>query len=636
MAVLGKRLLLALVLSTMPTLLSAQVGAEPAKETLRAKYPAEWPAGPAKDSVPEWAAPGRIHFARWDGGRIETAKAMLSGWPGFNPPDPDRLFAMTNWYDTRTISLLRQAGINMVWVTFSNGFSIQTEQAHQEQVRRYIEACHRQGIHVMAYESIANMFWEDMFERVPESRDWLQIGGDGKPVPYGAGDYTKMGRVTRYMANLGNPAWVKYLEKRVDLAIDAGADGVIYDNNFSNHLVDVYQDIYRHGSARKKDFLLMGNFHQDTYVLNHLVNSMTTEDGVEPGLYDAAHVQQGRIAQEKSSLVSVQGGWLVNNIGLFRIHNALSDGWKPAMIEDGGRETGVRETTPMSPARQQLALAEAMSFSIGMELFVEGAFAQGLNDNDPKIMVIWNAIGEYNRFFAEHDQFYAGTRSLSPVAVVLDDRSESVPLLNGLAGRGVLFDVVYERDLSPERLAPYHAVALLTAQTVHENALSALKSFVEAGGRLFAAGDVAAYDETECKRPRPVWFGQKEGKGECIYYDRIPSLDELAKTLLQAGGAGPVQVEAPSGVCYNLVQEPKNGRTIVHLLNYTPKPADGIKVVLSKKYRNMWLISPDMPEKVQLVSPSGSPAEIKLPAVRVYSLLVLESTRPTPKREVGN
>jgi hypothetical protein len=179
-------------------------------------------------------------------------------------------------------------------------------------------------------------------------------------------------------------------------------------------------------------------------------------------------------------------------------------------------------------------------------------------------------------------------------------------------------------------------VALLTAQTVHENALSALKSFVTAGGRLFAVGDVAAYDETARKRPRPVWFGQKAGKGECIYYDRIPSLDELAKTLLQAGGAGPVQVEAPSGVCYNLVQEPKNGRTIVHLLNYTPKPADGIKVVLRKKYRSIWLISPDMPEKVQLVSPSGSPAELKLPAVRVYSLLVLESTRPTPNREVGN
>ena len=101
--------------------------------------------------------------------------------------DPDASLYWLARMLARTISLLRQAGINMVWVTFSNGFSIQTEQAHQEQVRRYIEACHRQGIHVMANESIANMFWEDMFERVPESHNWLQIGGDGKPVPYGAG-----------------------------------------------------------------------------------------------------------------------------------------------------------------------------------------------------------------------------------------------------------------------------------------------------------------------------------------------------------------------------------------------------------------------------------------------------------------
>ena len=409
----GKGLWLSLALLSISTVLWAQVGAETAKQAT--PYPAEWPAGPARDSVPEWAQPGRIRFARWDGGRIETAKAMLSGWPGFNPPDPDRLFTMTNWYDRRTVALLRQAGINMVWVTFSNGFSMPTEAAHQQQVRRYIEECHRQGIHVMAYESIANLFWEDMFAQVPDSRQWLQIGTDGKPVPYGAGDYTKMGRITRYMANLGNPEWVRYLEKRVDLAIEAGADGVIYDNNFANHLRDVYQDIYRHGSARKKDFLLMGNFHQDTYVLNRVVNCMTTEDGVEPGLYDPAHLQPGRVLEERPNLLSLPGGLLVTNIGLFRIHNALSDGWKPEMIEDGGRETGQRETTPMSPARHQLALAEAMSFGIGMELFVEGAFAQGLSENDPKTMAIWNAIGKYNRFFAEHESYYTGSRSLSPI-----------------------------------------------------------------------------------------------------------------------------------------------------------------------------------------------------------------------------
>ena len=132
----------------------AQVGMESASKSM---YPAQWPAGPSPSSVPAWAKPGRIRFARWDGGRMESAKAMLSGWPGFNPPDPNRLETMTNWYQPETIRFLREAGINLVWVTFSNGFSNETEKPQQEEIRRYIDECHRQGIHVMAYESIANM-----------------------------------------------------------------------------------------------------------------------------------------------------------------------------------------------------------------------------------------------------------------------------------------------------------------------------------------------------------------------------------------------------------------------------------------------------------------------------------------------
>ena len=251
---------------------------------------------------------------------------MLSGWPGFNPPIPDNVYTMSNWYDPQTIHLLRDAGINVAWVTFSNGFSIPTEQNHREQLRRYIAECHRQGIHVIAYESVANIFWEDMFEHVPESRDWVQMDADGKPVPYGSGDYSKMGRVTRYMADLGNPQWRDYLKKRVDLAIDAGADALMYDNNFGGHLVDLYQDIYRYGAARKKDFMIMGNFHQNSYVLNRLINCMTTEDGAEPGVYDEAHLQGRRGRLDATTLVPVDHGRLVTNVGLFRIYNALSHG----------------------------------------------------------------------------------------------------------------------------------------------------------------------------------------------------------------------------------------------------------------------------------------------------------------------
>ena len=625
-------LILSLILLA-PAGLWAQVGSERGMpRQIGPTYPAEWPQGPGPDSVAAWAKPGAIRFARWDGGRIETAKAFLSGWPGFNPPIPDNVYTMTNWYDPQTIRLLRQAGINMVWVTFSNGFSIPTEHNHQEQLRRYIAECHRQGIHVMAYESIANIFWEDMFEHVPQSRDWIQLDADGKPVPYGSGDYTKMGRVTRYMADLGNLQWREYLKKRVDLAIDAGADGVMYDNNFGSHLVDIYQDIYRYGAARKKDFLLMGNFHQNSYVLNRLTNCMTTEDGAEPGVYDEAHLRGRRGRLDAAALVPVGHGRLVTNVGLFRIINALSNGWKPMLVEDGGREVGQRETTPMAAERQQLALAEAMSFGVSMELFVEGAFARDLFENDPSTMAIWRAIGSYNRFFAEHEQYYTATKSVAPVAVVLDDRSESVTLLDGLASRHVLFDVIYESDLTAEKLASYKVVALLTARTVRQRALSALESYATSGGRILAAGDAATLDETGQKRAQPEWFGKHTGNGECTYSEQIPPLDDLSKTLLDAAGPGPIQVEA--GVLYNIVEQPATGRTMIHFLNYALKPSGEIKVVLPKKYARINLLSPDSPQALELSNPPGLAVVMKIPSVRIYSLLVMQPRGSYPPKSL--
>jgi hypothetical protein len=602
----------------------SQVGMESAANSV---YPAKWPAGPSPSSVPEWAKPGRIRFARWDGGRIETAKAMLSGWPGFNPPDPNRLETMTNWYHPETVRYLREAGINMVWVTFSNGFSNETERPQQEELRRYIDECHRQGIHVMAYESIANMFWEDMYEHVPGSQAWVRLGNDGKPAAYGSGDYSKTGRVTRYMADLGKPEWRAYLRRRIDLAIDAGADGVIYDNNQqANYLLDVYSEMYQYGASRKKGFLMMGNFHETNYVFNRLLDCVTTEDGKEPGIYSEASVNR-RGASNRASLVPMEGGYLMNNMGLFRVHRALTDGWKPVMIEDGGRETGVRETTPMSAARHKLALAEAMMYGISMELFLEGGFAHGLRTGNPETRGIWDAIGQYNGFFADNEDLYTDTKSLAPLAIVLDDRSADTALLNGLAARNVVYDVVYENDLTSAMLAPYSTVALLTANTVRGKALTALESFVSRGGKLYAAEASATLDETGKARPRPAFFGKKTGQGECVYYEKLPAPDDLAATLSAAAAHGKVQVTSPKGVYYNALEQSAGqgqSRVLVHLLNYTAQPAHNIKVTVSGAFGQVRLLSPDSPRDPARVMPSSAGVtEIEVPQVGTYSLLVL-------------
>ena len=47
-------------------------------------------------------------------------------------------------------------------------------------------------------------------------------------------------------------------------------------------------------------------------------------------------------------------------------------------------------------------------------------------------------------------------------------------------------------------------------------------------------------------------------------------------------------------------------RTMVHLLNYGLSAAEGIKVVLRRRHGRVRLISPDGPEELQLVTPSGT------------------------------
>jgi hypothetical protein len=587
--------------------------------------PVVWPAGPSRDSVPAWARNGAIRFARWDGGRIETAKALLSGWPNFWPPDPDVLYATDNWYNLKTIQLLREARVNMIWVTFSNGFSNQTERLNQEQLRRYIAECHRQGIHVMAYESITNMFWQDMFKNVPESRNWPAIGKDGKPVPYGAAAYKKIGYISRYMANLSYPEWQAYLRKRVDLALDAGADGVDYDNNFTRNitqLMNIYEMIYKYGSKRKKDFLLMGNFHSSSYVANRLTNSMTTEDGAEPGIYDTQHLRRLR---NRQNLLAAGNGYLINNGGLFRALDALSDGWKLNLVEDGRREYGQREAKAMSPERRQLAMAEAMSFGAADELFVEDALATALWNHDPDALALWKAIAQYNRFFAGHEPYYTGTRSMAPLAVMLDDTSRGVDLLNGLAARNVLFDVVYERDLKAGTLSHYSEVALLTARAVSDKALAALENYLRQGGRLFVAGQSASLDQQGRKRPRPAFFGRKIGKGECVYSEEIPPLDQLAENLRSHEKSDASGIEAPAGVVYNVAEQSASHRVIIHLLNYGSAPVSNIKVELNRKYRSATLLSPDTSHAVPVPigHSSGHAGEVIVPSLKIYSMLVL-------------
>jgi hypothetical protein len=327
-------------------------------------------------------------------------------------------------------------------------------------------------------------------------------------------------------------------------------------------------------------------------------------------------------------MLRIGDGYLANNIGRFRIFQNLSEGWKPVHIESRMREVGVPETHVMSAERQQIVLAENMMFSMANETFVEGAFAHGLWHRDPEIMNIWHAMGVYNRFYADQEEYYTDTRSLASLAIVIDNRSEPVILLNALSGRNVIYDVLYEHELTAERLRPYAAVALIDAELVRDRALRTLEEYVSGGGKLFTIGKAAMLDENGRARVQPSFFRTNTGKGQTTYFEKLPPIDELAQTLIAADRPAVVSVIAPKGVLYNFVEQPKKGRLVVHLLNYTARPVQSIHLTARGNFSGVRLFSPDGPcQPLHVIASTRATTEVQVPCLKIYSILVFAGQR---------
>jgi hypothetical protein len=234
--------------------------------------------------VPAWARVGKIRFGLWYGGVLDLAKGVASAWNYYYPADPDMVEASSHWYDPETIEHLRTMNIDWVWVTWSNGYSIKQEEIQWEKLKTYIAACHSQGIHVTGYMSLGNIFWKEMFRDEPKSVNWVLKDEKGDPHLYGGSPH-------RFMADINNPEWQDYLKKRIDAALVAGVDGLMYDNTLPlydrENAQRVIAMMLEHARRKKPDVLLCSNFHRGQFTYSRVQNMITTEDGSVPGFYDA-------------------------------------------------------------------------------------------------------------------------------------------------------------------------------------------------------------------------------------------------------------------------------------------------------------------------------------------------------------
>lgn len=529
-------------------------------------------AAPAGE-VPEWADTGNFRFARWDGGPIEAAKGTLSGWPGFVPLDPQVLYATQNWYEPGTIDLIDRAHVNWIWVTWSNGFSNQTEEPQHVLLRKYIEACHQHGIRVTAYISIGNIFWQDMFQNVPESKNWI-LRVNGQPVPYPAADYTAVGYVSRYMADLSLEAWQEYTLGRVTAAVTAGADGIMFDNSLEQYGRPLLEQFTARAlaAARKinPQVLMMSNYADDLVFAARSLNAITSESGWEPGVFDSPGPPPN-LWNAPAEYLQVSEGVLVLNAGLLRALWAISQGVRPVAVEYGNRHTGDRFLNPLPPGHQKLALAECAAFHAANEQMHEGYSLRNLFYGQAAALENWQAVAQYNAFFQQNEQFYEQPVSMARVAVIIDENITDRAFLDTLAAHNLIYDVVFTEDATPANLASYQVV--------------------------IAAPSIAL---------RPGW----------TRYENIPPAE------LEA--ASPGSVTAPDTVVVNFNAQSSSDRVLIHLLNYADSPVTDVELKVNGRFTSATLLSPDIGKQTIPVHAEGQFTLLQVPELRIYDLLVLD------------
>ncbi len=612
---------------------------------------------PAKEDAPSWLTDQKLNFSRWDGGPLETCKGMLSGWPYFNAPWPDVLDATTRWYDLQTVGLAKEMGYNFLWLTFSVGYSNQLEQYQWDILKPYIAKCHEQGIRVAAYMSSCNMFVDDMFERVPESKEWLLKDDKGEPVPYGAAAYARMGRTTRMMADITHPDWKAYLKTRIDAALALGFDALEYDNThwaiqgaksqeqyatflekngfndteetryqFQNEVMQrLFLELYAYAREKKPEVVMFININRPLYTIERVNSVIATEDGLEPGYYALTNTHEVGSPDvlepvfHDEFLDDPQQPYnpelLVTNIGRLRLLHGINDGWKPVLVEFGGRRNGHRLLNQFPPLAFQLAIGECNAALCSLQGYQEGLALRDLYQRKPEVMKSVEAAGIAHAFVKQHEDQFVGAKYVADVAYVMDDRLNGREFGTTLARHNVQFQVLFDDQVTPENLKSFPCVVAYDAKLISDDALAALTGYANNGGSLVTLGETGVM--TRWGQPRTE--NPLAGDGP---WTKAENEDALLAYVAEHTDPRFEVVDMPYALfTLTATDNTPQGGYVVHLMNYQKKPLDNVRVRCGKDNK-ITLLALDASHAT--IEMTDTPGEWNIPKLGVYSMLLVE------------
>jgi len=120
----------------------------------------------------------------------------------------------------------------------------------------------------------------------------------------------------------------------------------------------------------------------------------------------------------------------------------------------------------------------------------------------------------YNDFFRKHERLLTGAEPYADVAVacLMDEVHLENPthlewvfrVTRYLADQHVLFEIVTEKQMSAEGLAPWRALILSAARYLSDDQVAAVRAFARRGGCVVMMGDVGTHDDCARRRQQPA------------------------------------------------------------------------------------------------------------------------------------
>jgi len=553
---------------------------QPASKLYRAK----------PEDVPAWAEQGNFRFIRIDGGEIESWKAERTWWgKKFSAEEKD---VLTHIYDRdfeQMLGLLKQAEFNWIWVTWSSGWSFKDEGANRENLKRVIDRCHQNGIHVSAYLSASNMFRSSAFRDDPETKNyglWMHR----IPMFY-AGPTKADLQISwdRRLADARKPGWRTYLLRKAELAVDAGVDAIAWDNmiGYDDGLAQLLDDTQRMAERKAREngrpkVMVYANIHipADRFAMNDLNEVIWEEDGKDtPGVWN--------------------GHWQVGNARKIKFLNGEKQSWQPLKYENDLYHCGPRERCIPTAAEQKLSIAEDYAFGAATSRNIEGRFLSALIRGEPEAREAWTAIAQYNHFLVEHQDLYHQTEPVAQIALLSTEPGD--PLADEFLKQSVFFETKVVAHLDKGTPLERFKMLVIPAKRpkLNREQKARLDAFTAGGGVIIRAGKV----------------------------------DPGIVARVAATNGGPALTLEPRSHLLGHLTRKSDGRIfILHLLNYDHQvPAENVRVRLDMsglaQDLSRWevkVLSPDaallQPNRLSL---HGSLCEFTLDRIDHYTVVVL-------------